>query len=214
MNLRRPVHVLNLQHGHGPARAADRHVHSDEVDYEYEPFPEGDVTTPEACWDQHPERSETARFYDRIARWGDQQTLQMQGSVLGPFRVDAPSKQLVMYETRKPYGVRVTMNATDPTLVAPVATFFVTWTVLVGCGSAMRTYRFLQQVQRADLQALGSDVVLDVSAEVVRVSGIATFTAGYAPQVGTPTLQAMCAPQVWLPDDELGPRSNGRNVIR
>jgi hypothetical protein len=138
----------------------------------------------------------------------------MLGSVLGPILVRKASKQLVMYETRKPYGVRVTMNATDPQLVAPVATFFVIWTVLVGCGSAMRTYKFLQQVQRADLQALGSDIVLDVSAEIVRVSGVVEFTAGFAPQQATPTLQAMCAPQVWLPDDEIGPRSNNRNVLR
>jgi hypothetical protein len=138
----------------------------------------------------------------------------LDGSVHGPILVRKNSKQLVMYETRKPYGVRVTMNATDPTIVAPVATYFVIWTVLVGCGSAQRTYRFLQQVQRADLQPLGSDVVLEVSAEVVRVMGQVEFTAAFAPQTARPTLQAMCAPEVYLPDSELGPRSNDRNVLR
>jgi hypothetical protein len=211
---RHPIHRLGLQHGHGPGREADMHTHADEVDYEYEPFPEGDVTTPPACWDQHPSRSETHRFFDRIARWGDQETLQLQGSVLGPLTVRESSKQLVMYETKKPYGVRVTMNATDPSLTAPVAAYIVIWTALVGCGSAMRKYSFIQQVQRSDFQALGSDIILDVSAEVVRVTGVAQFTAAYAPQVGTPTLQAMCAPQVYLPDEEVGPRNVRNRVIR
>jgi hypothetical protein len=208
----RPIPVMF--HGGGPSRPLGRHTHADDVDYEYDPFPDGDVSTPPACWDQHPERSETHRFFDRIARWGDQEKLQLTGSVLGPILVREASKQLVMYETRKPYGVRVTMNATDPTIVAPVATYTVIWSVLVGCGSAMRKYSFIQLVQRSDFQALGTDIVLDVSAEVVRVSGVAQFTAGFAPQTATPTVQAMCAPQVWLPDDEVGPRSNNRNVIR
>jgi hypothetical protein len=72
----------------------------------------------------------------------------------------------------------------------------------------------LQQVQRADLQTIGSDVVLPVSAEVVRVSAEVTFTSAYAPQIGRPTVQAFCAPEVYLPDDEVGPRSNARNVVR
>ncbi len=207
----RPIPETFLRHG--PGRAADRHTHSDFGDYEYEPFNEGDTTVPEPCWDQHPANSETHRFFDRIARWGDQEILALDGSVLGPKLVRVASKQLVMYETKKPYGVRVTMNVTDAALVAPVASYFVTWTVYVGCGSAMRTYNFLQQVQRDGLQAIGSDVILDVSAEVVRVSGVAEFTAAFAPQTGRPKLQAMCAPQVYLPDDEVGPR-RGHSVIR
>jgi hypothetical protein len=208
----RPIPATFLHHG--PGRPANRHQHSDDVDYEYEPFNEGDTSVPEPCWDQHPALSETGRFFDRITRWGDQELIPLDGSVLGPILVRKNSKQLVMYETRKPYSVRVTMNATDPTIVAPVATYFVIWTVLIGCGSTQRTYRFLQQVQRADLQPLGSDVVLPVSAEVVRVMGQVEFTAAFAPQTARPTLQAMCAPEVYLPDSELGPRSNDRNVIR
>ena len=210
---RRPL--PNVFQGHGPGRPANMHAHSDECDYEYEPFPEGDVTTPEACWDQHPERSETSRFFDRIARWGDQETIPISHSGGAPAQVSKQSKQLVMYETKKPYGVRITLNATDQllTVANQGANYFVTWTVLVGCGSAQRTYVVVQDVQLG-VQPLGSDIVLDVSAEVVRVSGVVTFTAAFTPQAGTPTLQAMCAPQVWLPDDEVGPRSNNRNVIR
>lgn len=211
----RGVHRLAPFHGHGPGRAADRHVHSDEVDYEYEPFPEGDVTVPEACWDQHPSRSEVGRFFDRIARWGDQQTLQLDGNAFAAIDVKKISKQLVMYETRKPYGVRLTLNATDLSVAAGGGgtDYFVTWTVLIGCGSAQRTYQFVQPMQTVP-QPLGSDIVLDVSAEVVRVSGVAEFKATYLPQKGTPTLQAMCAPQVWIPDEEIGPRSAARSVVR
>jgi hypothetical protein len=214
MNARRAPTLPRTFHGHGPARAADRHTHDDESDYPYEPFPEGDTTTPEACWDQHPENSAAARFYDPIVRWGDQQVLHLVGSQANPIDVQKRSNQLVQYQTRKPYGVRITLNATDLSASSPSsANYFVTWTVLIGCGSSQRTLQFVQQVEKPP-QPLASDIVLEVGAEVVRVYGVAEFKAAYAPQVGQPTLMAQCFPLVHLPDDEIGPRTGDKRMVR
>jgi len=160
---------------------------------------------PAPCWEQNGGESTAGQFYDPIVRWGDQRNLFLKHIGIGSGTVQKPSGQLVQYEVRKPYATRVSLNATSPDIAAASANLFVTWTVYIGAGAAQRTYMFVQQVQPLPTTPT-TDLTLSFAAEVIRVTAVAEFNASFVPQQANVTVSAMCAPESYIPDDEVGPR--------
>ena len=172
----------------------DYHEHEDG----FEPFPEGVVQTPDACWDQHPEADKIARFYKPERQWGDQE---IQAIVEGE---QFTFGQFLDLKLHLPAVVSLRLSSVDiqNAITAPLTSLFVDWTLDIGCGRALQIVQLRQlvQPQAAQAGATLTDLSIQLPVHALRVSAQLTFQAGILGKKPTVQMVAMVAPFTSYPE--------------
>lgn len=192
-----PRGILGLQHRQHPQR--DFVEHEDPI----EPFPEGDVVVPEACWFQHPEAPKWQKYYKPERQWGDVQVFQIEDLQTQQFG------QLLDYRTHFPSATLVRLSAVDISgqLARPDANLTVQWTVDIGCGRALQILTFSQRVQPQIASALPdptatalTDISFQLPIQACRVSGTIVDDFSGTGKTFNVQVTAMIAPFTVYPD--------------
>ena len=145
----------------------DYHEHAEP----FEPFPEGDVTNPDACWDQHPEAPKITRFYQPERQWGDRRVLDFPASGIGPPTPPKLTQQLLDLKFHIPAVVMLRLSSTELTgaLTTLSANYVTTWTIDIGCGRALQIKTIAEQIAPIDGSA-STDIFLQLPVHALRVS--------------------------------------------
>ena len=192
MNGRRiiPPSSLGLMHRQQPHR--DNHEHS----FPFEPFPEGEVQNPEACWDQHSESERINRYYKPERQWGDQQVKAITEGQTFTFGYFLDLK------IHMPATVNVRLSAVDiaGAITGTVNSLYVDWTLDIGCGRALQIISLRQLVQPLSaLPADQTDLSLSLPIHALRVAAKLTFEAGVLDLKPNVQMVAMSAPVMSYP---------------
>ena len=135
-----------------------------------QPFPEGDVVVPEACWFQHPEAPKISRFYQPQRQWGDRKVLVFPPLPLGG-QLTQLSQQLLDLRLDIPAVCLVRLSSVELSggLTALTPNAVTTWTLDLGCGRSLQIKTVAEQIATAD-GANSTDIALQVPIQALRVS--------------------------------------------
>jgi hypothetical protein len=171
----------------------DYHEHEDP----FEPYPEGVVVTPDACWDQHPEATRIQKYYQPSRQWGDRRLLVFKDQQFGGTTVEQ-TQQLLDFRYEQPTVIALRLSCVELTgrLTTASSAFVATWTVDVGCGRALQIKQYTQQVS-PNSGAGSTDLFLTFPAHAIRASCSVSCTSN----VGEFDIECVCgvAPYTSLP---------------
>lgn len=169
--------------GHGPSMPPTLHRQHPQRDFvrntdPTEPFPEGVVTNPEACWFQHPDESNRRfqKYYNPAVRWGDRRVVQFAPNAAGPSVTTATQFTLdFKFGYTQPAVMQLRLSAVELTgaLIAPSANDTVRFQVFIGTGAALQQKQFFLEVAPFD-GTVQTDINLILPAQMLRVAANVT----------------------------------------
>jgi hypothetical protein len=209
MNGRRFVQVPPSSRGMLPATMHRMHRQRDFVEHEdpTQPFPEGDVDTPEACWFQHPEAQKISKYYRPERQWGDSFT----SIITDNQKVTFGQRLDLRLHIPAVVVLRLSAQDTSGILTEPDANLFVTWQVDIGCGRALQILSFTQNVMPllggpgapfagTPVPSTNTDIYLQLPVQALRASGTIVDNFSAVGNKYNVTCVAMAAPITSRPD--------------
>jgi hypothetical protein len=136
----------------------------------------GEPCIPEPGWNQGAGSPSVPRWYKAKTRWGDRQVLEFPPTTAGP-AITLNTLQILQFNRQLPLVCTLRLSCVDISgvLTSASANAVVTWTVDVGCGSAMQTKIYQAQVAPTGPGA-STDLTLTLPLSACRVTASVTVT--------------------------------------